>query len=81
MKHDYILNYPDFGKVKFDGKPDDVVRFVIKNQLMKSDDWKQFIRAYLNNLDTEDEGWRGDYWGKMMRGACLTYMYTMDEEL
>ena len=34
MKHDYILNYPDFGKVKFDGKPDDVVRFVIKNQLM-----------------------------------------------
>ena len=81
MKHDYILNYPDFGKVKFDGKPDDVVRFVIKNQLMKSDDWKQFIRAYLNNLDTEDEGWRGEYWGKMMRGACLTYMYTKDEEL
>ncbi len=81
MRHDYILNYLPFGGAKFDGKPDETVRFVIKNQLMRSDDWNQFIKAYLNNLDTEDEGWRGEYWGKMMRGACLTYMYTKDEEL
>ncbi len=81
MKHNYILDYLPFGSAKFAGKPDEIVRFVIKNQLMKREDWNQFIKAYLNNLDTEDEGWRGEYWGKMMRGACLTYMYSKDEEL
>ena len=23
----------------------------------------------------------GEYWGKLMRGACETYLYTRDEEL
>ncbi len=80
-KNDYILSYLPTGNSRIAGKPDETVRFVTKNQLLRSDDWNQFIKAYLNNLDTEDEGWRGEYWGKMMRGACLTYMYSKDEEL
>ncbi|MBR5308273.1 MAG: glycoside hydrolase family 127 protein [Clostridia bacterium] len=81
MRHDYKLSYLANGGARFSGKPDEIAKFVVKNQLLRTDDWKQFVRAFLNNMDTEDEGWRGEYWGKMMRGACLTYMYTKDEEL
>lgn len=32
--------------------------------------------------DTTDERtWRCEYWGKLMRGACIVYRYTHDEEL
>jgi len=81
MRHDYILSYLKNGAARYAGKPDEIARFVVKNQLLDTHAWKMFVKAYLNNLDTEDEGWRGEYWGKMMRGACLTYMYTKDEEL
>lgn len=33
------------------------------------------------NCDSNDNGWRGEYWGKMMRGACLTYRYTRNRKL
>ena len=33
------------------------------------------------NCDSNDNGWRGEYWGKMMRGACLTYRYTRSQKL
>lgn len=29
----------------------------------------------------EPNGWRGEYWGKMMRGACLICQYSADETL
>ena len=31
--------------------------------------------------DSSDEGWRGEFWGKMMRGASLVYSYIRDDEL
>ena len=31
--------------------------------------------------DDADHGWRGEYWGKLMRGACMTWQYTGDQEL
>lgn len=81
MRHDYKLGYIAAKNAKYDGKPDDIARFVIKNQLLDKNAWNHFVYAYKNNVDIADKGWRGEYWGKMMRGACLTYMYTGDEEL
>lgn len=47
--------------------------------------WKRCVDQFDGRTDfcsdVHDEGWRGEYWGKMMRGAALTYDYTLDEEL
>ena len=32
-------------------------------------------------MDDPDKGWRGEYWGKMMRGAAFVYAYSRDPEL
>lgn len=32
-------------------------------------------------LDGENDGWRGEYWGKLMRGAVLVCKYTSDDKL
>ena len=81
MKNEYKLSYVATKNANYDGLPDEVARFVIKNQLLDKNAWNHFVYAYKNNVDIPDKGWRGEYWGKMMRGACLTYMYTGDEEL
>ena len=43
--------------------------------------WKRFADQFHAEDADSDGGWRGEYWGKMMRGACLTYAYTRTEEL
>ena len=40
-----------------------------------------FVEQYRTEADIADLGWRGEYWGKMMRGAVLTYAYTKSEKL
>ena len=49
--------------------------------------WKKFVLQY-RNQGVDDErypdvpnGWRGEYWGKMMRGAALVCAWSGDEEL
>ena len=42
--------------------------------------WATFVDQFRTQPDG-DGGWRGEFWGKMMRGACLTYRSTGDEEL
>lgn len=43
--------------------------------------WRHFVDAFRTKADTNDRGWRGEYWGKMMRGACLVYRCTNDKAL
>lgn len=50
--------------------------FDLKNPVI----WKRFVEQFRTNADS-DFGWRGEYWGKMMRGACFVYSYTKDREL
>jgi len=42
--------------------------------------WFRFVQQFRSHTDT-DNGWRGEYWGKMMRGACFVYSYTRNNEL
>ncbi len=72
---DYDNNY------NFSGCIDDAIKFVENIQLLDSDLWARFVQQY-RVLDADyDNGWRGEYWGKMMRGACLTYSYTKNPKL
>ncbi len=54
--------------------------FVEDFQLLDSELWARFVQQFREEADT-DNGWRGEYWGKMMRGACFVYSYTKNEEL
>ena len=57
-----------------------VFDFVMEHQLMDPVLWKRFVDQYRLQPDG-GRGWRGEYWGKMMRGACFVYSYTRNEEL
>ncbi|MBQ6020015.1 MAG: glycoside hydrolase family 127 protein [Clostridia bacterium] len=66
---------------RYCGAMDGAVRFVTEKQLLDADTWIAFVRVYTYDSDDADDGWRGEYWGKMMRGASLTYLYSGDEAL
>lgn len=71
-----------YGKaVQVSGIMDDAVRFVMAHQLKDRKTWKLYIDVFNSREDSADERWRGEYFGKQMRGACYAYVYTRDEEL
>lgn len=75
------LTYLPIGDQKYTGRSDDYARFILKRQLLDEPLWRHFVEVYKTREDAADHGWRGEYFGKMMRGACLTYRYLPDERL
>ena len=86
------VGYVKQSEVKANGIMDEAVRFVLKKQLKDRVLWGKFNEVYTTREDTWDEvwngvpagkqyRWRGEYFGKQMRGASLVYQYTKDEEL
>ena len=69
------------GCLDFRGYLDDTVRLVEEIQLSDRPLWSKFVQVFTDRPDGENRGWRGEYWGKMMRGACITYHYTQTPEL
>jgi len=49
--------------------------------LKNADLWAKFVDQYRQRIDGNDAGWKGEFWGKFMRGAVLIYQYNRDEEL
>ena len=75
------VNFADYSnEYKYTSTLGDAFRFVRINQLTSSAHWKRFCDQFRYNTDT-DTGWRGEFWGKMMRGACFCYSYFKDKEL
>lgn len=66
---------------QFEGIMDRTMRFVEELQLTDVVLWKRFVEQFRLHTDSDDAGWRGEYWGKMMRGACFVYSYTKNEVL
>lgn len=67
--------------VQYHGIEDDYAKFVEKIQLKDRALWKLTVEQFRGDVDDADKGWRCEYWGKLMRGACITYLYTKDQEL
>ena len=79
LKTDILFaNYEN--SYKYNGFVNDAFRFVMDKQLMRADLWARFVQQFREDADY-DAGWRGEYWGKMMRGACFVYSYTQNPEL
>ena len=55
--------------------------FLEKYQLTDRGLWKRFANQFRDRIDGDNRGWRGEYWGKMMRGGALVYEYTQNPEL
>ena len=75
------FSYLEIGKSKYNTFLKKTVDFIVNVQLKDRVLWNKFVDVFGSNIDDTENGWRGEYWGKMMRGACLTYAYTQDEEL
>ena len=65
---------------KYNGFFEKYVDFIEREQLLRTDLWKRFVQQFKEDADYEG-GWRGEYWGKMMRGACFVYSYSQNPQL
>ena len=78
---EYAYHYLPAGAARYTGVADAHARFIIEKQLKDRVSWEKFVQVFAERPDNCDWGWRGEYYGKMMRGACLSYRYAPDEEL
>ena len=67
--------------MQFSGAFQDYLQFTLDKQLLSPDTWSDFVRVFRSDSDDADKGWRCEYWGKIMRGACLCYRATGNEAL
>ena len=56
------------------------IRHIESQQLLDTALWSRFVDQFREKSDC-DGSWRGEFWGKLMRGAALTYAYTKNPEL
>ncbi len=76
-----VFAYLENGSQTYEGAADFYACFIKENRLTDRALWQKFVRVFKTREDAADNGWRGEYFGKMMRGAVLTYRYAPDEEL
>ncbi len=65
----------------FQGIVGKTLQYVMDYQLLREDLWKRFVDQFKQENADAEGGWRGEYWGKMMRGACFVYSCNQDEKL
>lgn len=70
-----------FAEARYTGLSDYYARYIEGVQLLDACLWKKFVKVFIDHSDKDDDGWRSEYFGKMMRGGCMTYTYTKNEEL
>lgn len=66
---------------RFTGWMDQVFTYIEEDQLLRRDLWKRFVNQFAQEDADFEGGWRGEYWGKMMRGASMVYSYTQNPQL
>ena len=72
---DYTAN------VRYNGFIDEAYKFIEDFQLMDPVMWERFVHQFREDDADYEGGWRGEYWGKCMRGAAFVYSYTKNPEL
>ena len=68
-------------KIVYHNQISKMVDFVIQTQILNRAMWKNFIEVFKDKTDSEDLRWRGEYFGKAMRGACLVYQFNKSKEI
>ncbi len=81
MSKAYLFKYLEPKEAVYSGKVAQTVDFILDKQLKNKELWKKFAEQFNIRIDSINSAWRGEYWGKMMRGGCLAYQYCADGEL
>lgn len=68
-------------KYSLKGKIGEIAELIKSRQLYDESLWKIAAEQFKVQLDGDNDGWRGEYWGKLMRGAALICGYTDDDKL
>ena len=66
---------------KHEGFIDKAYRYIEDFALMDPKMWERFVYQFKEEDADYEGGWRGEYWGKCMRGAAFVYSYTKNPEL
>ena len=69
------------GSISLTGTADSAARWIEREQLTDASLWAGFVNEYRVRTDDGDNAWRGEYWGKMLRGAVTVFRYTRYREL
>ena len=69
------------GSFSYNSEYDKAAKFVESHQSKNVALWISFVEQFKLQVDARDGGWSGEFYGKMMRGACWIYKYTQDKEL
>lgn len=72
--------FPKHGELTIYGYNRDLTEYVTEKQLLDENLWKLFVNQYRIHSDKNGD-WRGEYWGKTMRGGCLIYESNKSERL
>ena len=75
------LQFLSPGDYAVSGAFGEYLNFALNRQLLSPQTWADFVRVFTEDSDDGDRGWRCEYWGKMMRGACLCYRAAGSEKL
>ena len=75
------LAFPAAGEVSWTGDAAERISFCLERQLYDVGLWRDVAELFGSDCDDANRGWRGEYWGKMMRGGCLVLRTTGDEKL
>ena len=79
--------YEDIGAgYSFDDLTARLSDHITEKQLKDTKVWALTVKQFAQTsdgfgIDDSDRGWRCEYWGKLMRGACFVYRVSRDEEL
>ena len=79
-RSDFNLKMPENIGISLIGTADETAKWIEKNQLLDEVLWAKFAGLFASRAEN-DGGWRGEYWGKMMRGAVTVYQYTQNDRL
>ena len=69
-------------KMKLEGTLAEAVAFIERNQITDVGMWQKCVQIFREHIDGDTiwkYTWRGEFWGKMMRGAAMVVKYTQDD--
>lgn len=75
------MDFIKTGSATIKGYAGKAIDLIVKRQYYDKSLWKVTAEQFRLLSDSEFGDWRGEYWGKLMRGACMTYRVTRDKKL
>mgnify|MGYP004513372049 FL=1 len=76
-----LMRFSAAGEIAVKGYPGEMIKYTIDKQFSDDDLWKVTVNQFRTEPDGADNGWRGEFWGKLMRAASLTYRATGNAKL